>query len=138
MDAEHRGVLVVFRRGGGQRSGVRDRDDIRPGLHGVRHGIRPQEGQPGHHRPDLHWIHRGRQHIGRRGLRRGVHEPGEGLRAGAGELDMEKPLDLLGRTPHWRWPRRGRLRGVFHRSAAHPRTAAHVGDMTEFRSDLFM
>ncbi|CAI0469397.1 unnamed protein product [Linum tenue] len=101
-----------------------DRDDVRPSVHRLRDGRRPQEGKLGNHCSTGHRFHRRCQHLDRRGLRRCVHEPGRVVRTGCGQLELGEPLGVLGRTAHRRWTRRSDLRGHLHR-LRDPRAAAH-------------
>ncbi|CAI0451765.1 unnamed protein product, partial [Linum tenue] len=108
--------IRIFFSGSGrvERCRFRDRDDVRAGVHGLRHGRGPEEGRPGDDRAHRHWFHRGCQHPGRRSLRRCVDEPGGVVWACRRELDLEQPLGVLARPIRWRRDRRAGVRDFLH------------------------
>lgn len=104
---------------------VRDSDDLRAGLHGLRHGDRPKEGQGRDSCTALHWVGAGRKHSSWWGVRRRLIEPGGLVRAGPGELGLDEPLGLLGWAPDWWWHSRCCLRVLIHQP--HPRATSQLG-----------
>lgn len=119
------GLLAVVGRERVERRGVRDRHDLWAGVHGVRDGGGSEEGRPGSHRAHRHRVHRRRQHLGGRGVRRRVHEPGSLIRPSGGQLDLGQPLGLLGRPVDRGGHRSFGLRRCLHRPGD-PRAASHL------------
>lgn len=116
---DHTGFCAVggsWSMGGG---GVRDSDDIRFGVHGVRNSPWSKEGEFGSDSAHRDRFHCRGKHSGGWGLRWGIHEPGSVIRTRGGELELGQPLGLLGRTTYRRWARRRHLWGYLH--LPHPR-----------------
>ena len=74
--------------------------------------IDPKKGSLGTIAPICIGLIVGAKHIGPQGFRLRLDEPDEGIRAGAGKLEVGEPLDILGRAtprrrPGWRCLRIG-------------------------------
>lgn len=75
-----------------------DDHDIRTGVHRLCDGHRSQERKLGDDRTACHCVHSWCECARGWAFFRGVHEPGKGVRASTGGMEVEESLDLLART----------------------------------------